>query len=543
MPSPEIQSLYIPERRIRSSPCGSLGVMDISGESVSELVAIHMQPKLQNRGFDAGGIATFGPDGEIHVYKGPGTLPEVFPLDFDFKGRGLLSYVAIGHNRYATDDSGGDKDNLSGAQPVLTKWDDRAVAISYNGNLPDSERQKLRDRIPKDMPKYPDFDTADISRAIVSAPGETWDEKIKNALQGVYLAYSLNILTDTGELFGLRCPAGTWPLWVGRRGNLVIISSESIVDRSTETEWREVKPGELVRSKLREGMSVKQLFPPTIERRCAVNDFYEANGHSKEKDSIMGFNKDGKAVTYREFRTEAGRIAAREHPIEADIYIGIPATGIPIAEGYAEVMGKKATRGIIEKLNGRSFIGKNDTEIRAIISGNLVYNLDRTDLVRGMVVVALDDTVIRGNSAGGYPLNEINPIDHSFHEVKEKELRGYVSHLKEDLGAREVHLILVLPPFVEGCGDMGMAIRKNQLVAVVRREDGKYEKLNNEEIAKRLGADSVYFLSKEGVQAVYEKMLGRREIPCLNCMGEPHPLDLIQGQPIVLSPEFIAAAK
>lgn len=546
MSSPEILSFHIPERRIRSDKCGITGGLDTSGQPVHRFVAIDMQPKLQNRGQDTAGIATYGSDGKLHAYKRAGLVGDVFASGFDFAANGLVSYVAIGHNRYATDDSGRDKDDMSGAQPMLTEWNGRSIAISYNGNLPDTERQKLKDRLPQDMPKEPDFDTADIGRAIASAPGETWEEKIKNGLQGVFLAYSLTMLTDKGELFGLRCPAGTWPLWVGRRGSLILLSSESIVDKSPETEWREVKPGELIKATQDGGMVITQIFPPTREARCVVNEMYGANGHNEEKDSIMGFNKEGKAVTYRQFRMEAGRAAAREHPIEADVYIGVPSTGIPIAEGYAEVMGRKATRGIIEKLNGngasRSFIAKNNEEIHAIISGNLVYVMEKADLIRGKKIVVLDDTAIRGNSAGGHPLNDINLMGRPDQETASiKKVRGYVAHLKEDMGAKEVHLVLVLPKFVNGC-DMGYFIRKNQLLAVVQKEDGTYEELTNDQIAFRLGADSVYFLSKEGVETVYETVLGRRDISCMNCMGEPHPLDLIASQPIVFSPESMAAA-
>lgn len=506
--------------------CGVLLTFSKSGQHVS-LETPRMLHHLQNRGQDTAGMATYV-DGKLHIHKGSGLVNEVFTPEFDYMRYNMVSYIAQGHTRYATDDGGNNKDDMTGAQPMLVEWDGRSLAISYNGNLPDAERKKLKDRIPAYMPKEPNFDTADIGRAIVSASGETWEEKIENGLRGIILAYSITVLTDTGEGFGLRCPAGTWPLWVGEGEDLIIFSSETRVNKSPDIKWREIMPGELVKA-TKNGVVSKQIFPKIRESRCVVQDMY---GARKDSEATI---RDGEPTTYEDFRKEAGRNLGRLFPIhDADVIIGIPETGIAIAEGYAEVLGKEATTDVVVKIDDRrAFIGKNDEEIHAIISGKLAYIQENGYKVRGKRVVVIDDTNIRGKSAGGHPLNgevKVAAIDSVF--VRKKVL-GYIDHLRE-MGASRIDALFALPKFVDGC-DMGYYIRKGQLVALVRREDGTYEELTEEQIAARIGADSVSYLTLEGLEETYKTVFGRRDIACTACIGGPHPLDIIERHEVFSS--------
>ena len=507
----EQQPFYNQENDKPREACGITAIYSKHEKTISPFI-VDLQHNLQHRGRDSAGIATFDESaGKITAYRDLGKVRDVFPQGFNFAEHNLLSRMAIGHNRYGTSGEG-QKDNRDGSQPMVAEWNGRTIAIAYNGNLPDRERQKLRTRIPQDMPKGSNFDTEDIARAIVSAKGEAWEEQIRNGLDGVHLAYALTIITDKGEIFGLRGPSGHWPLWAGENNELVILASETrVVDRDSNISWREVAPGELVKA-TPGGIISKQIFPETQLFRCSLHDVYGARS-----DSIMTI-KDGIPITHGEFRSYLGKLLAIERPIDADLYIGIPKTGLAIVEGYVRGLGSTATEVVTKLDDTRAFIGKDDAEINAVVNGNLKISEPR--MVRGKKVVAIDDSLIRGKSAGGDPLN--GGIDHPV-----KRAKGYNMLLRE-AGATEVHNLFALPKFVKGC-DMGYYIRENQLVALVKREDGTYEELDKEVIAVRIGADSVNFLSHDGVQTAYEWAFGRKNIACMRCMGQPHPLDILSG--------------
>lgn len=507
----EQQPYYNQENYKPQEACGITAIYSKYKKIMSPFI-VDLQHNLQHRGRDSAGIATFNESARrIIVYKDLGKVKEVFPQGFNFEEHNLLSRMAIGHNRYGTSGEG-QKDSRDGSQPMVAEWNGRTIAIAYNGNLPDSERQKLIARIPQDMPKGSNFDTEDIARAIVSAEGETWEQQIKNGLNGVHLAYALTIITDEGEIFGLRGPSGHWPLWVGQNDESIILASETrVVGKDSNISWREVAPGELVRA-TPDGIIGKQIFPEIGLFRCSLHDVYGARS-----DSIMTV-KDGRPITHGEFRGYLGRLLAIERPIDADLYIGIPKTGLAIVEGYVEGLGRIATEVVIKLDDTRAFIGRDDAEINAVVNGNL--KIPEPATVQGKKVVAIDDSLIRGKSAGGDPLNGDNN-----HPVK--RAKGFNMLLRE-AGATEVHNLFALPKFVKRC-DMGYYIRENQLVALVKREDGTYEELDKEAIAVRVGADSVNFLSYDGLQTGYEWAFGRRNIACMKCMGQPHPLDILSG--------------
>lgn len=494
--------------------CGITAILSKDGKPVTHLLP-KMQHILLNRGRDSAGEAVFDwSTGEIIVYKGVGKVNEVFPPDsFDFLAHNLLSDRGIGSNRYGTDDAGGDKDEASYSQPMVGEYNGRRLAIAYNGNLPESERIKLKERLPVDVPDGANVDTSDILHAIITAEGKNWEERIANGLRGVHLAYSLTILTDEGEVIGVRGPSGHWPLWVGEDDEKIILSSETRVDEVkgfNNIIWKEVKPGELVN--ITSGsIKSKQIFPSPGFFPCSLHDMYGARRNSRMTDRLR----------YKDFRREAGRRLAREHPIDADLYVGIPETGLDIAEGYAEELGTAATeivtrRSDIGSDEARSFIGQNSDEIHKVIG--LKYVIPEPEKVRGKKVATVDDSNIRGATAGGDLLNDGA-------ENSVKRTKGYIALLRE-AGATEVHTLFALPKFVNGC-DMGYYIRAGQLVAVIKGEDGKYEILDEQQIAKRIGADSVYYMSVKGIKSLYEWAYGDKDIGCMACMGEEHPLKRI----------------
>lgn len=489
--------LFIPRQEILG-PREACGITAIYSKTEDEYVSTMipgLQKQLQHRGRDSTGIAVLA-NGQIRNYVKLGEVSEVFPDDFNFSGHGLLGKMAIGHNRYGT--SGGNKkDDESGAQPAVAEWKGKKIAISYNGNVPDSIREQLKSRIPLQM-RNSVFDTQDIANAIVCAQGDNWEERIRNAMFDIKGAYSLTILTDDGRVFGLRGPSGTWPLWYGETENKIIIASETRVYQEENIQWYKVEPGELIEA-TPNGIKRKRIFAREPSFPCSLHDIYGA-----QQDSLMAEN-----MPYAELRRELGRELAREHPVEADVIAGVPNTGLVIAEGYAEELGRKPTI-LIEK-NGknpesqrRSFIAKTIGETAEIVSRK--FWISDKNLASDKSVLLIDDSLIRGKTMGGDP---------------KQGLKGVVGFVR-DAGAKEVHLAVVLPKFVNGC-DMGYYIRQDQLVAVVKDENGNYKELSEQDIASIIGADSVYFLSMSGLAKAYKKTLGTKTF-CTACMGGNHPI-------------------
>lgn len=488
-----------PEIERIQEACGNIAVFSKTGEPISPTTPL-LQDKLQHRGYDSAGMAAYC-DGKINVHVGQGNVNVVFPENFNFEEHRLVSDRAIGHNRYATSGNG-KKDDTRGSQPAIGEYMGRKLALAYNGNLPDTVREELKLRIPEEL-RDSMFDTEDIANAIACAEGNSWEEKIENGLSGIDLAYSLTILTDDGRIFGLRGPSGTWPLWYGETNNKIIFASETRVYQGENIVWKEVKPGELIEA-TPNGVLKRKIFEETPLLRCGLHDAYGA-----KQDSLIA-----EGVTYADFRRELGRELAREHPIDVDLIVGVPDTGLVMAEGYAEELGREPT----------ILIGKNrknrESEVRSFIAQNIEQTIAIVDKkhevdkeqAKGKKVLLIDDSLIRGKTMGGHP---------------EKGLKGVVARVR-DAGATEVHLAVTLAKFINGC-DMGYYIRKGQLVAVVRDEDGHYRERSEKKIAEIIGANSVSFLSVNGIRKVYEKILGKKDVACMACMGQPYPLDIIRS--------------
>lgn len=494
------RSPYCPEVKKIQEACGITASFSKIGGLISPMIP-SLQDRLQHRGYDSAGMATYT-NGKINTYVGQGRVNEVFPANFNFGECGLLSDRAIGHNRYGT--SGGDnKDDMRGSQPVVGEYRGRKLAIAYNGNLPDEVRHELKLRIPKEL-RDSMFDTEDIAYAIVSARGETWEEKIENGLIGIDLAYSLTILTDDGRVFGLRGPSGTWPLWYGETNDKIIFASETRVYNDEDIKWKEVGQGELAEA-TPNGVLKRKIFEEVPLLRCGLHDAYGA-----KEDSLIV-----EGITYAKFRRELGRELAREHPINADLIVGVPNTGLVMAEGYAEELGRKSTvlimkNGKNKESNYRSFIAQSLDKTIIIVDRKYVVD---DKLARGKTVLLVDDSLIRGKTMGGDP---------------EKGLKGVIRRVRE-AGAKRVYLALALSKFLDGC-DMGYYIKKDQLVAVMEDGRGGYVELSEWEMARIVGSDSVSFLSANGIKRVYEKILGKKNVACMACMGQPYPLDIIRSR-------------
>ena len=399
---------------------------------------------LQHRGQESAGIAaTNGQD--LRVLRRMGLVGQVFsePDLGTLGGR-----AAIGHTRYSTTGSS----RLENAQPMVVA--DRALgemALGHNGNCINAHQ--MRETLTAGGASFvTSSDTEVVAQAIARAEGASWDERILAALPKLAGAWSLTILTPTA-LYAIRDPLGVRPLCIGRRGDAWIVASESSALDTISAEFvRDVAPGEVLRIDDRGAVTIGDL---AADRRglCIFEHVYLASASSRIGGSSVYATRE-----------RMGEILADEQPADADVVIPVPDSAIPAAVGYARRIGLPFREGLIKnRYIGRTFI-QPTAELRKN-SIALKYNALR-DVLANKRVVVIDDSIVRGSTSG--------PI---------------VALLRKN-GAKEVHLRVCSPPIQHQCF-FG--------VDMARREDLIASQLDVEGTRRHVGADSLGYLSLEGM--------------------------------------------
>jgi amidophosphoribosyltransferase len=449
-----------------SEECGIVGIFapseDVASMSYFALFA------LQHRGQEAAGIAVC--DGQTaRIHKDIGLVTQVFTPENLCSLRGRY---AIGHNRYSTTGSS----VLRNAQPFLIETRYGPLAISHNGNLINTFALR-RELLQKGVGLLSSSDSEVITLMLAGAEGATWEERIRSTMPKWRGAYSLTILTGEG-VFAVRDPWGFRPLSVGRlTSGGHAAASESCALRTIGCEAiREVKPGEVIRLS-NTALSVLQALPPAEPSAlCTFEHIYFSR-----PDSIW----DGRNV--HQVRQRLGEELAREAPVSADVVIPVPDSSIPAAIGYARESGIPYNDGFIKnRYIGRTFIEPTDSLRKQGVA--LKFNALEENL-RDQRVVMIDDSIVRGNTAG--PL----------------------VRLLREAGAREVHLRITCPPIVSPCY-MGV-------------DFGTYEELiahrkGVDEIRRHVGADTLHYLSLDSMM----RAIGRASGYCNACYTGRYPLEV-----------------
>ena len=426
--------------------CGVCGIWSPAGSDPTEAARLMFFAlyALQHRGQESAGIAaTNGED--LRVLRRMGLVGQVFsePDLGTLTGR-----AAIGHTRYSTTGSS----RIENAQPMLVA--DRTLgelALGHNGNCINA--REMRETLTAGGASFvTSSDTEVIAQAIASAQGASWDERIQAAMPALAGAWSLTILTPAA-LYAIRDPLGVRPLCLGRRGDAWIVASESSALDTIGAEFvRDVAPGEILRIDDRGAVTIGDL---AAERRglCIFEHVYLASASSRIGGSSVYATRE-----------RMGEILADEQPADADVVIPVPDSAIPAAVGYARRIGLPFREGLIKnRYIGRTFI-QPTAELRKN-SIALKYNALH-DVLAGQRVVVIDDSIVRGSTSG--------PI---------------VALLRKN-GAKEVHLRVCSPPIQHQCF-FG--------VDMARREDLIAAQLDVEGIRRHVGADSLGYLSLEGM--------------------------------------------
>jgi amidophosphoribosyltransferase len=446
--------------------CGVIGIF-APNEDVARMAFFGLYA-LQHRGQEAAGLAVS--DGRtMRLHKDNGLVSQVFKPESLAPMRGDY---AIGHTRYSTTGSSAPRN----AQPFMIETIFGPIAVAHNGNLTNSAelRQELLQR---GVGLQASSDTEVITLMLAGSEGSTWMERIHSLMPKWQGAFSLVILTLNG-VFAVRDPWGFRPLSVGilPSGGSVCASETGALRTLGCQAIREVQPGEII-SLSNNALTVQQAMPPKSPlARCTFEHIYFSR-----PDSFW----DGRSV--HQVRQRLGHELAQECSVDADVVIPVPDSSIPAAIGYAAETGIPYNDGFIKnRYIGRTFIEPTDSLRRQGVA--LKFNVINENIL-GKRVVMIDDSIVRGNTTG--PL----------------------VRLLRDCGAREVHVRITCPPIMHPCFmgvDMGSY---TELIAHRKSVD---------EICKLVEADSLYYLSLEGMMHA----IGRSEGYCNACFTGQYPLDV-----------------
>jgi amidophosphoribosyltransferase len=384
----------------------------------------------------------------------------------------LQGHLAIGHNRYST--TGTSK--LRNAQPYLIETALGPLGVAHNGNLVNAPALR-RELLERGTGLSSSSDSEVITQILAGGTG-TWENRIRELANKAIGAYALTILTRDA-VYGVRDPWGFRPLVIGKLDdNSHILASESCALTTIGATFvREVAPGELVRIDST-GVYAEQAVNPLPQMSlCTFEHIYFAR-----PDSLFDHN------TIHSLRQRLGVQLAIEAPANADVVVAVPDSGTPAAIGFAQHSGLPFTEGLIKnRYIGRTFIQPTDSLRKTSIG--LKFNPLPGNL-EGKRVVMVDDSIVRGNTSG--PL---------------------VRLLRES-GATEVHVRVSSPPIKHPCF-MG--------IDMAAREELIANRMTLDEICKHIGADSLHYLSLEGMMNVVGTP---RHGYCNACFTGKYPVDV-----------------
>lgn len=426
--------------------CGVFGVYDNNNNLDVARLIFYSLYALQHRGQESCGIAVSTSNKEISGYKNMGLVSEVFDNDIlnSLQGR-----RGIGQVRYSTTGAS----NIGNAQPYIVHYRDGMLAAAHNGNLVNTD--EIRQKMYNDGEILTSgTDTALIVKLLVRGLVASLSiaEAVEKTMAMIKGSYAMVVLLE-GKLLAFRDPWGLRPLCLGKLRDSYVISSESCAFSTIGATFiRDVNPGEIIIID-EQGLHSYQTPTPGRSAVCVFEFVYFAR-----PDSYI----DGASV--HAARLEAGRMLAREHPVEADLVIGAPDSAISGALGYAQESGIPYGKGLIRnRYVGRTFIQPTQELRDAAVK--IKFSALRNE-IEGKRVVMLDDSIVRGTTT-----------------------RIIVQMLK-NAGAKEVHMRISSPPIKFSCYYGIDTSISSQLIA---------SKLSIEEIRKMIGADSLGYLSLEGL--------------------------------------------
>ena len=444
--------------------CGVVGVyghLDAANLAYLGLYA------LQHRGQESAGIVASN-NGSMHLEVGMGLVADVFS---DIRLKKLPGNIAIGHNRYST--TGGSR--IKNAQPCLIEYAGGTMAMGHNGNLVNAS--EIRKELGAEGAIFQSTNDSEvIVHLMAQSRRNLFVDRAVAALSQIKGAYSI-VLMSENELIAARDPQGFRPLCLGKLDGAYIVASESCVMDLLEAEFiREIEPGELILIN-QFGMKSFHPFPKTATKQCVFEHIYFSR-----PDSYL-FGQSVYSV-----RKLMGRALAREKPVEADVVVPVPDSGVISAMGYSEESKIPFQMGLIRNhYVGRTFI-EPQSQIRNFgvkIKLNAVK-----PVIEGKRVIIIDDSIVRGTTS-----------------------KKIVRMLRE-VGAKEVHVRISSPPTTHSCFYGIDTPTKGELIA---------SNLDIDQTCEYLGADSLHYITLEKMLEIFGE---QKDDFCAACFDGRYPVDV-----------------
>lgn len=428
-------------------------------------LALH---SLQHRGQEGAGIVAVGDDRVLNSVTGLGLVPEVFKEE---KLRGLKGASAIGHVRYST----AGESSMKNVQPFVAGYRFGSVAVAHNGNL--VNYRTLRDDLEdKGSIFSTSSDTEVVLHLIATSKARPFFLRIVDACERVQGAYSMVFLTED-KLVAVRDPFGFRPLVMGRRRNgAVVFASETCALDLIDAEYeRDVNPGELLIVD-KEGVQSMCLLPHHEPKQCVFELIYFARPNS------YVFEK-----SVYEARSLFGEILAEDSPVDCDVVIAVPDSGVVSAIGYAAKVGVPFQQGLIRShYVGRTFIEPSQ-KIRDF--GVKLKLAPVRAVLEGKRVVVVDDSIVRGTTS------------------------SKIVRLIREVGAKEVHMRIASPPIIGSCYYGVDTPTPKELIA---------NRMSLDQIREFIGADSLAFLPLDKLK----KLMGIDASKfCYACFNGKYPVE------------------
>ena len=443
------------------------GVVGIYGHPDAANLAYLGLYALQHRGQESAGIAASS-NGKMHLEVGMGLVADVFS---DVRLKKLPGNIAVGHNRYSTTGVS----RVKNAQPCLIEYSGGTMAMGHNGNLVNASEIRKELGVAGAI-----FQSTNDSEVIVHLMAQSrrnsFVDRAVAALSQVKGAYSI-VLMSENELVAARDPQGFRPLCLGKLDGAYIVASESCVMDLVEAEFiREIEPGELI---LINQFGVKSFHPfqKASTKQCVFEHIY----FSRPDSYLFGHS-------VYSTRKLMGKALAREKPVEADVVVPVPDSGVISAMGYSEEAKIPFQMGLIRNhYVGRTFI-EPQSQIRNFgvkIKLNAVK-----PVIEGKRVIIIDDSIVRGTTS-----------------------KKIVRMLRE-VGAREVHVRISSPPTTHSCFYGIDTPTKGELIA---------SNMDIDQTCKYLGADSLHYISLEKMLEIFGE---QKDDFCAACFDGRYPIDV-----------------
>ncbi|MCB2084463.1 MAG: amidophosphoribosyltransferase [Sphingomonadaceae bacterium] len=451
--------------------CGVFGAINAQDASAIAALGLHA---LQHRGQEAAGITSF--DGDMfYTRRGTGHVAENFSTQQQLDE--LPGYMAAGHVRYSTTGGSG----LRNVQPLYADLASGGFAVAHNGNI--SNAQALRDDLVSRGAIFQSTsDTEVIIHLVATSRYPTTVDRLVDALRMVEGAYSLIVMTPEG-MIACRDPLGIRPLQMGKRGDAVVFASETVAFDVIGAEFvRSIEPGELVKVGFDGKVSSLRPFGNHPSRPCIFEHVYFSR-----PDSIF----DGRSVYAA--RKAIGEQLAIENPVEADLVVPVPDSGVPAAIGYAQQSGIPFELGIIRShYVGRTFIQPSDGARHTGVKRK--HNANR-GLVEGKRIVLIDDSIVRGTTS------------------------LQIVEMMREAGASEVHFRVASPPTAHSCFYGVDTPERSKLLAA---------RMDVEPMREFIKADSLAFVSIDGLYRAVGQEARQPACPqfCDACFTGDYPTSL-----------------